>query len=273
MTEYVDNMQAVIDAARVGQAPVVLRTADHFEVVSTPGEVTLHTLDLEKFNATPFRKKGTVTVFDAESLNRLLIDNADAGHITVYVNPDANKPAIVAVLNGSGPDGPGWGDFRVSIGFRETPQWAKWKAIDGKLLPQVDFAEFVENNLGDIASPDGATMMEIVTYFNATRSGDFRSAVKLSNGTVQLTNIENIEAQVGAGNIAVPDTFEVALSPVFGVAPFRIPARFRYRIENRKLLLGFKLQRIEDVMATIMKDFEAEIVLPEGASKVYGTPP
>lgn len=269
----IDNMQAVIDAARAGQTPVTLAVADHFRIVSAPESVETHTLDLEKFNATPFRKRGLVTVFDADSLNRLLIDNAGTGHITVYVNPDADKPAIVAVLNGAGPAGPGWSDFRVAIGFRETPQWAKWKAIDGRLLPQATFAEFIEDNLPDVATPDGATMMEIVTYFNATRSGDFRSAVKLNNGTIQLTNNENIEASVGAGNISVPEIFEVALSPIFGVQPFRIPARFRYRIDNRKLLLGFKLQRIEDVMATIIKDIEAEIVLPEGAAKVYGIAP
>lgn len=269
----IDNMQAVIDAARAGQAPVTLKSADNFAVVFASNAGAIQTLDLEKYNAAPARKRGAVTVFDAESLNRLLIDNAGAGHITVYVNPDADKPAIVAVLNGPGPDGPGWSDFRVSIGFRETPQWAKWKAIDGRLLPQAMFAEFIEDNLPDVAAPDGATMMEIVTYFNATRSGEFRSAVKLKDGTIQLTNNENIEASVGAGNIAVPEIFEVALSPIFGVRPFRIPARFRYRIDNRKLMLGFKLQRIEDVMATIIEEIEAEIVLPEGAAKVYGIAP
>src|ERR1700722_1867806 len=159
MTDYVDNMQAVIDAARAGQAPVVLKTADHFEVISSPEGVGIHIWELEKYNSAPFRKKGTVTVFDAASLNRLMVDNAGAGHITVYINPDADKPAIIAVLNGGGPDGPGWGDFRALIGFRETPQWAKWKAIDGRLLPQAQFAEFIEDNLPDVASPDGATMM------------------------------------------------------------------------------------------------------------------
>lgn len=269
----IDNMQAVIDAARAGQAPVTIRSADHFEVIFASDAGAIQTLDLEKYNATPARKRGAVTVFDADSLNRLLIDNAGAGHITVYVNPDTNKPAIVAVLNGAGPDGPGWSDFRVAIGFRETPQWAKWRAIDGKLLPQADFAEFCEENLGDISAPDGATVMEIVSYLQATRSVAFKSGIKLSSGAVRFANDESIEAQVGAGEIAVPDTFELALSPIFGVQPFKIPARFRFRMQDRKLLLGLKLQRIEDVIATIIKEIEAEIVLPEGAAKVYGVAP
>lgn len=268
----VDNMQAVIDAARKGHDLVTLASDTHYQMIYSPTH-GVQTVSLEKHNAAPARKTGSVTVFEAESLNRLLVDNAVPGGTTIYINPDADKPAIVAVMNGNGLAGPGFADFRVSIGFRPTPQWAKWKAIDGRLLPQAEFAEFVEDNLADIATPDGATMMEIVTYLQATRSVDFRSGVKLSNGAVQLTNNESIEASVGAGNIAVPDVFEIALSPVFGVTPFKIPARFRYRIEDRKLKLGFKLQRIEDVMAQIIKDIESEIVLPDGVAKVYGIAP
>lgn len=268
----VDNMQAVIDAARKGQDPVTLAKGDHFQIVYT-AERGVQTVDLQKHNAAPARKTGTLVVFDSESLNKMLQDNAVPGATTIYVNPDADKPAVVAVINGNGTAGPGFGDFRVSIGFRPTPQWTKWKAIDGELIPQADFAEFIEDNLADIATPDGATMLEIVTYLQATRSVDFKSGIKLSNGVVQLTNNESVDATVGAGNIAVPDVFEIALSPVFGVTPFKVPARFRFRIHERRLLLGFRLQRIEDVMATIIRDIEAEIVLPEGTAKVYGIAP
>jgi len=268
----IDNIQAVIDTAQQAVPAQVLASTSHQLVVYTAAH-GVQTIDLTKTLPAPLRKAGSVVVFEAESLNKMLADNAVHGATTVYVNPDAANPAIVAVINGNGPAGPGFADFRVSLGFRPTPQWVKWKGIDGKLLPQADFAEFVEDNIADIATPDGATMMEIVTYLQATRSVEFRSGVKLSNGAVQLTNNESIEAHVGAGNIAVPETFEIALSPIFGVQPFKVPARFRYRIEDRKLKMGFKLQRIEDVMATIIKDIEAEIVLPEGVAKVYGIAP
>ena len=267
-----DNLQAVIDAARQGVAPVTIKEIGSAVVIWTQ-RGGVETIDTEAHGAAPTRKRGTVTVFDAESLNRMLVDHSIAGQTMAYVNPDASRPAIVAVFNGNGLGGPGFGDHRAAIGFRETPQWQKWKAIDGKLMPQPEFAEFIEDNLQDIASPDGATMMEIVTYLHATRTVDFKSGVKLSSGAVQLTNIEDVQASVGAGNIAVPDMFEIALSPIFGVAPFKIPARFRYWIEQGKLRLGLKLLRLEDVMAQIIKEIEAEIVLPEGVGKVYGVAP
>lgn len=267
-----DNIQAVIDAARQGVPPSQLHKDSHSLVLYTQMR-GIEIVDLTKFDGAPHRRQGLVTVYEAESFNKLIADNEGAGDITVYVHPDVSTPSIVAVMNGHGPHGAGWGDFKIRMAFRETEQWKKWKSIDGKMLPQVDFAEFIEENLSDVVQPDGATVMEIVTYLEATRSVDFKSGVKLSSGSVQLTNIENVEAKVGPGKIEVPDQFSLALSPFFGIAPFAIPARFRYRLQNGKLTLGLKLQRIEDIMVEIMKDIELNIALPEGAAKVYGIAP
>jgi uncharacterized protein YfdQ (DUF2303 family) len=268
----VDNMQAVIDAARKGVELTVLDQSTHHKIVYTP-EHGVETISLEKHNARPARKTGTVTVLDAPSFNDLLTANAFPGATTIYIDPKTDDPAIIAVINGNGLAGPGFGDFRIKIGFRPTPQWVKWKQIDGKLMPQATFAEFVEDNLADIASPPGGEMMEIVTYLQATRSVDFKSGIRLSNGQVQFQNLESIDAKVGAGETQVPEMFTVALSPVVGVQPFTIPARFRYRIEGGKLHLGFKLARIEDVVAQVVKEIQDAIVPPEGVAMVYGIAP
>lgn len=264
-----DNLQAVIDAARDGQKPEgVVSMPGYVAMVHRKDQAVTH-VDFSAHMATPPRKRGTVKVFDILSLNTIMAANT-GGDIAVYIDPSATDPAIVAVLNGNGPSGPGHGDFRVSVVFRETVQWAKWKAIDGHYKGQEEFANFIEDNLADIAAPDAATVMEIVTRLDATKSVDFRSAIRLASGAIELTNVENIEAKVGAGKIAVPDVFELALSPFLGVDAFRIPARFRYRITNGKLTMALKLQRLEDVIAAVIRDYEAKIETPEGAVVVYG---
>lgn len=118
----VDNMQAVIDAARHGMQPhkmEVVGTKSHY-FVPTGGSV-IH-LDLEAGMPTPARKRGAVTVFDHASFSKLMAQNSDEVDATVYVDRSADNPAIVAVLNGNGINGPGWGDFRLHFGFRKTPQ-------------------------------------------------------------------------------------------------------------------------------------------------------
>ena len=268
----IDNVKTIIDAAREAVAPKTIGEGTHQKIVYTTLKGA-QTIDLSGLNTAPFRKTGTTWVLDAASLTQLLAANAIPGATTVYVDPNADKPAIVAVFNGHGAAGPGFGDHRGAITFRPTPQWLKWKGIDGKMLPQADFAEFVEDNLADIADPSAAEMMELVTYLNATRSGEFRSAVRLGNGTVSFTNVENVEARVGSSEKAVPEAFTIALAPIFGVIPIKVPARFRYRIQDRKLLMGFKLHRVEDVMAMVVKDIVAAVALPEGTMMVYGVAP
>lgn len=272
------DLQAVIDAARAGQQPAELFRTGGLAHIFVPrggenGANKIGSIPLEQGAATPFRKRGTMTVFDAASFNQVLADNADAGNISIYIDRTPERPSVVAVLNGHGPKGAGWGDFRVAIGFRATPQWEKWKRIDGKLLDQAEFAEFVEDNLEDIADPPGASMLEIATYLQATRSVNFKSGIRLSSGAVQFQNLEDVQASVGAGAIAVPETITLGIAPLFGSPSYSVPARFRWRVQDGKLKLGIKLQRVETMMAQIIEDIVAKIERGANVSVLDGLPP
>lgn len=270
-------MQAVIDAARQGAVPTKLAEvgAKAWWLIPGTGEEAskIEAVETEAAAAKPARKRGRVTVFDAASFNLVLAANADAGDATIYIDRNPEKPSVVAVLNGNGNAGPGWSDFRIAIEFRQTPQWAKWKAIDGKMLPQVQFAEFIEDNLEDIASPTGATMLEIATYLEATRTVNFRSGVRLPSGAIQFQNMENIEAKVSAAQIEVPENFTLGIAPIFGLPSYQVPARFRYRLQDGKLTLGIKLQRVETMMVDIINDVVEHLEKADGVAIVDGLPP
>ena len=263
------DMQAVIDAARAGVGTSEVSPAATPIRLTTSGQV----VDLRNLLPAPERKRGTVTVFDAESFNRFISINSDAGNIAVYVDRNPDKPAVVGVLNGHGAGGSGWGDFRVQIAFRPTPQWVKWRCIDGKLLPQSDFAEFIEDNLADISRPSGAEMLEIATKFAATRTTKFKSALRLDNGQVQFENVEDTAAKVGKGLIEVPERIELALAPLQGAALYSVPARFRWRLVDGELKLGVKLERIEDLMERVLGDVVGQIDVSAGVMLLEGVPP
>jgi len=272
-----DNIQPVIDVTRAGtpaQTLATVGTKQHVLITGHGGESSrIAIVDLEAGLPAPTRKTGRVTVFDAASFNQVIKDNSDAGNIAIYFDRNPNKPSVVAVLNGNGTEGPGWGDFRANIEFRPTPQWVKWKANDGKLLSQVDFAEFVEENLEDIADPAGATMLEIASQLQLVRSVNFRSKVTLQSGAFAFTHDQDDKASVGAGTIDVPQTFTLGIPPIFGLAAYRVPARFRYRIAEGKLMLGYKLQRVETMMEQIVEDVIAKIERGANVSVMDGLPP
>jgi uncharacterized protein YfdQ (DUF2303 family) len=274
-------MRAVIDTATKAAQPIVLFQSPTFAKVYVPsadGDGEIKHIDLEPTLPAPSRKKGTVTCFDVASFNQLIADNSDAGNISIYLDRNPVKPAIVAVLNGHGKpaDGKsatGWGDFRVQIEFRKTPQWLKWSGIDGKMMPQVEFAEFVENNLADIVEPPGATMLEIATYLQTTRSVDFKSGIRLSSGAIQFQNLESLDTKVGAGNIEVPEMLTLGLQPFIGSGGYKIPTRFRYRLNDGKLTLGIKMQRIETMMDELIETLIAKIERGANISVLDGLPP
>lgn len=268
------DMQAVIDAARQGVAPIAADPASAPMLFLPNGNAGRGELvSLERFLAAPLRKRGDIVVYDPASFNQVVRDNDGAGNVAIYVDRNVGKPAIVAVLNGHGKTGPGWGDLRVRIAFRPTPQWVKWQGIDGKLLGQTEFAEFVEDNLADIIQPAAAQMLEIVTQFQATRTTAIRRAIRLSNGLMQFEHTDNIDAKVGAGHIEVPEEITLSLAPMLGSPLYQVPARFRYRLTDGALKLGIKLQRIEDLMRDVIDDVVQKIEVSTNISVLEGEPP
>jgi len=192
MTDMTD-IQAVIDTARAGVEPKVLAEGPGFKRLYVPGHgdhasVVLD-VDLRATLAAPTRKTGTTTVFDAASFNSVIKDNSDAGNIAIYVNRDPAAPAIEAVLNGHGKGGPGWSDFRAKIEFARRRNGEV--AGEGRQVVEPgEFAEFVEDNLDDIAAPPRADFLEIVSFLQATRTNEFKSGVRLSSGAIQFQNLE-----------------------------------------------------------------------------------
>lgn len=275
--EVIDNVKTIVDTAIKSAAPTILHTSHDRIIIATPVR-GLETVDLSPMLARPTRKRGKIVVFDAASFNQVLADNKDAGNVSIYIDRNPLKPAIVAVLNGNGRNeagefSAGWADLRVSIDFRPTPQWVKWQAIDGKMLDQEDFAEFVEENLDDIASPPKADFLDIVTFLQATRSLSFRSGLRLASGAIQFEHAESIDARVGAGSVEVPAEFTLGIAPLFGAPSYEVPARFRYRLNGGKLTLGIKLQRVETMMAKILEDIVAKIERGANISVLDGLPP
>ena len=256
--EHNAGYQAIVTAARKGMKPEPIGS-DLFVIPHGPaGQAMI--VDTEGAHQAPRRPSGTTTVYGAAAFNQLVKDAVrDGARPYIYIDRDVDRPQIVAVLNGHDGLKPGWGDYRVQIVLRPTAQWVKWNLLSGKLLPQEAFAEFVEENRDDIADPPGATMLEIVTYLEATKSASFKSGLRLQSGSIQLENIENTEARVGSGRIEVPETFHLGIQPFVGGARYQVPARFRFRIDGGKLRLGFLLQRREDLVGSVINDLVAAI--------------
>lgn len=266
-----DNLEAVIKTAQEARTPAPLLGSDVYHT-------STGIIDLEKYEPQPRRKRGIVEVHQAASFVTYLKDHLTSA-TRVYADTNVKAPAIVGVFNGHPPgaaeDVAGWHDHRVNLVFRKTPEWEKWSGNDKRKMAQGEFAEFVEENLKDIHQPAAADMLEIVQTFIAKQDLSFKQATRLDNGQVNFEYNEMIQGQAGrSGALQIPTQITLGLAPYEGSDPYKITARFRWRIdpETKHLVLWYALDRIQDVVSSVVHD-TLKVIGGVGATVLYGKAP
>lgn len=214
--------------------------------------------DLESYMPQPARARGSITLRDADSFIRYINEmKGDATRLFYVIEP---APRFQAVLNDhKSQEKLGWGDMIATYICPLSKEWRAWADKDGHRMNQVEFAQFLESNLPDIAIPPAADMLEVALTLQAKKKVNFASGVRLSNGEHQLTYEEQIEGSAGAkGKMEIPEMFTLGI-PVFEGGPkYALDARLRYRIEDGEgkrgnLSMWYELVRphklIEDAVA------------------------
>lgn len=276
--------QVIVDTATAAAGPQPLDTEGRFfSLVHSTG---IRVIDLEA-ERTPFldrprRKMGHVTVRDAPSFLAYY-----GKHHTADTEMWANieDQTITAVIDAHGrayndeegaptsPGDAGHGDHRATLRLRLTPSWTAWAAKNKLMLKQVDFAEHIEDRLTDIKAPTGAEMLELAQSFQAKRAVTFESSKALSTGQVELEYRETLEAKAGQkGRLSIPSTFDLAIAPFEGSPAYKVTARLRYRINTGDLLLGYTLDRPEDILDAAFSDVLDQVQAGVGTPIMRGAP-
>lgn len=121
--------------------------------------------------------------------------------------------------------------------------------------------------VGEVGSPDGATLLEVCRTLEAKKKVDFKSAIRLADGSTQFTYDEDVQGSARQGQLAVPEQFSLGI-PVFeNGAKYRADVRLRYRIQDGgNLIMWLELIRphkiIEDAVKQLRADISAQTELP-----------
>ncbi|HZB28962.1 MAG TPA: DUF2303 family protein [Streptosporangiaceae bacterium] len=272
MTATDNEMQTIVETAIATTDPRELEPGKIYGWALPGGAV--HQIDLtgDEYRDQPKHKAGKVYVDDLDSFLHYYQKHSDDG-TEIYVNITGHYLTAVLDANQGGADGARWGQHRLVLTLPTTDRWDAWMAMNGKPFAQSAFAEFVEEHVDDIRDPNGATMLEVVQNFQTATKVRFTSNVRLDNGNHKLHFEETTDATAGnSGNIAVPTAFKIGVAPFEFADPYEISARFRYRVENGKLLVAYLL----DDPAAVIRDAVLDVVKQvEEATKgkvMHGTP-
>lgn len=264
--------QVIADTATAAAVPHEL-DAEALHSVVLPHGATLQVLELEKYRAAPWAKKGALTLFTASALGEYVNRHKD-DRTVLYADVEARS--ITAVLNdhAGASSSPGWADHRATLVLRHDPTWKRWTGNDGSYMAQEAFAEFIEEAYPDIVSPPAADMLELAQTLQATAKVEFRSQTLLANGQRQLRYEETVDAKAGQkGQLEVPSDFEVALIPFEGCDPYRVTAHLRLRLNEGNLRIGYVLQRPEDVIRSAFADILGTVESATDALALAGAAP
>lgn len=231
--------------------------------------------DAQRFQAFPARASGTLNLHDAPSF--IIAVNALKGTATtrIYCDADQTKATatFMAVFNDNAPGMPGWCDHRAVFATRPSVEWSRWKGKDRQPMTQAAFAEWLEENMRDVATieglPTGSAMLEMALTMEVTQDARFKSALRLQSGGVDLTYVSK-DDDTTLQRMRVFDRFALGVAPFLNGAHYQVMARLRYRVKEGAVNFWYELVRPDLVFADALKEIVAKVSAETGAQVLYG---
>lgn len=131
-----------------------------------------------------------------------------------------------------------------------TPDWAEWTEANGEAMGQIAFANWLEDYQHLFVEPTGAELLELVRDLHGKKDATFKTAIRLDNGAYSVGYDENIELQSrsGSGSMELPKQLVAGIKVFEGGETYRVTARLKTRIEDRRLCLFFETIRKEAIV-------------------------
>lgn len=236
-----------------------------------------------EYLAVPLRKTGSVTIHDVDSFIEVAKKQGIKGSTNIYldVNYVTQKINATAVFNDhSDGEAAGHKDYKALFTPRIGAEWARWNAANGKKMDQEDFANFLQDNIGDISNqkdsklPSGGDVLTFVSNLQEKRLVTYGRAINTQNGMVQIEFTEEGD-KATKGNIEVFKEFGLALRPFFGGAAYSINALLRYRIDRNggDIVFWFELQRPDRILEDASTELIKKLAEGTGYPVIYGVAP
>lgn len=249
--------EAVAEIVRLGSVDVVELLPDAI-TLARDGFGNIEQIDPEQYALHPRRPRTEHQFHTEQSFGQYVERHGTVGVTSVYC--DVKALAVTAVIDEHDTVAAhdpattaGWRDWRAVLQLEHDEGWLNWLAISGKWIKQSAFIDHLEDRIGDVVEPAETDLLDIARRFRAQKSIEYKSAVALANGEVQLTYAETVTQGGGptTRDLQVPERIKLALKPIKGADLFNVNARLRWRIgDDAGLLIMVKLDRVDECLET-----------------------
>lgn len=189
---------------------------------------------------------------------------------------DRDRLRITAFVDYHQPGAGSWLDHSATVQLKLSTAYGTWMNKAGTWMTQAAMAEFLEDNLADIASPSHTDVLDFVSKLEATRRETFKSAINQTTGEVAF-----VWTKENAGTESARIISEFTLGIPFwqrGEA-IAVAARLQHSIKEvdgkATLSFRFKLQNPEQIKDKLWAEMldALRLGLAEDAVLFEGVPP
>jgi uncharacterized protein YfdQ (DUF2303 family) len=260
--------QAIADLAVKHRQPIILKTEDGREFLIRPSDTSMQ--DVSEPNAAPVYLPDhiaqAVTLQTVDSLveyaNRFKTDNT-----VLFADIDTNS--LVAAIDYHAPDSPAHVSHTAKLTLPHSVEFKTWAHASGKLVGQLEFARFLEENAADVAAPSGADLLEACRDLHAIRKVNFKKAVRTATDNENFEFTDETEART-SGGVEVPTKFLLKIPVYFGGETTELYAFLRWRLDDGALNLGIVLHRAEHVRQAVFKQIVMDAAHRTSLPAVFG---
>lgn len=264
--------QAIVDLASKIQ-PVEIGSEKYVKRIALPPNWSLEETNDHILLPTPARKSGSLEMSDMESLIMYIQRHKITDRTTIYCNADYSKSNIEfdCIINdhAGSEDGQAWRDYRVKYKPVFSEEWYRWIGGNKYQWSQLEMALFIEENLNDIAAvdgyPTGSQLLEMATSFQASQDMRFKSAIRLQNGGVNMSFVQDDDNQTLA-QMKLFEKIAIGIPVFWNGDAYQIIARLRYRVKEGRLIFWYELIRsdkvLEDATKTMINKIKADTGVP-----------
>ena len=261
--------ESIAKLAVKAEGAKILKTADGREFLVTADRAPQ---DVTEPNAvkthTPDHIVQGVTLQTVDSLvdyaNRFKTDDT-------VLFADIEHNAIVAAIDYHAPGAAAHVHHNAKLTLPFSVEWKTWTAINGRLMPQLEFARYLEENAADIAAPSGADLLEACRDLQAVRKVNFKKAVRTATDHENFEYSDETEART-SGGIELPTKFLLNIPVYFDDEYRAVYAFLRWKLDDGSLHLGVQLHRPEHVRQAVFKQIVMHAAAGTARPSVFGRP-
>ena len=265
--QWIGDMQAAIAAgAALGdpRSPCVDEKAGVFTVVPKDYRVE----DLGSYLPRPLRIAQNVLLHDTDSFIAYVNGFKLPGPSRIFF--DGEEEQFMAILDYHETETPAWCDHTALFKPRKSVEFETWMGSNRKQMTQVDFARFLEENMPDVVEPNSAELLQVALTFEAKKSVEFSSGVRLNNGQIQFQYDEVVRGTAQKGTIEIPEQFVLGISIHVNGPAYRIPVRLRWRLQEGKVAFWYEVVRPHRFIEDALKEIRDRVAKETGLALLAG---